>query len=859
MKRLVYSPKAFVYIQTDEGFYNISDLVISGNVHRKINQVSTAEVTFKNPFKQFTKPGNPTFRPMDRITIFLQRIPGVPVQVFTGYLDEAPYFQMYPGTCTIKASCTLKRLMFTYFDPGVPFMMAFMNKYGWTLGPDGMLNKAHKGSGSITVDQAQGSSIAQLLFAVLRHIGGWTGNREVFIDELPTQIVTRLTRIYDVLAKEEKEALDDFEQFLKEYIGTSSQGDGGGDVDLANISLDKLTSEQNEVLDTLMSVADSMNASEKFCLAAISTGIVEANLTNPSGGDLSGTPGAPATRKSAGWRQETEASYPGVDRTNIKESARRFYNECKQLDKGQSAAELAADVQRPAEQYRGRYAEHMAEAKKLYKQYMDKKGDKESETSSGPRDSGPSNNDQEKSGGDKKRDSGAHNNSSGRVHPVGKKFGKSGAYGEDRGDHQHAGEDYPAPEGTPVYAATDGTVHTFPNSTTGYGNYIDVDGGSVWTRYGHLSKIVASDGDEVKAGDLIGKVGSTGHSSGPHLHFEVRSSESFGFQGTVDPSQWLEGSANPDGSSDAPESGDASGGTADALTASKAGGILTTFNIGQGFDQAESLLLQGDKSLMNDQPLLPFVEELCKGSMRNFMSMPDGSFYAFHPDYFGSYSGKPYWQINDIEVMEGGIQLSDDALATHIYVTGDWLGGGNAEDIALKLQTHGVVNILNAGAADFLNIDPHAARTNNDDSKTKGKKGTKEADLEPFLGDPDSAIEFLKRYGARPHVENPPFIRSHLFETFYAFQLFMLMWARQFLTTFTFTFMPELYPGGIVAFPEHGVQMYIDEVHHTFDYSSGFTTQANLSAPAAMPFADKGTAAISRGMVRGGVLATRDD
>jgi hypothetical protein len=62
----------------------------------------------------------------------------------------------------------------------------------------------------------------------------------------------------------------------------------------------------------------------------------------------------------------------------------------------------------------------------------------------------------------------------------------------------------------------------------------------------------------------------------------------------------------------------------------------------------------------------------------------------------------------------------------------------------------------------------------------------------------------------------------------------MQAWARQFLTPFELTFMPELYPGGKVGFPEHGLQMYIEEVTHTFDYESGFTTAAQMSAPAAM-------------------------
>jgi hypothetical protein len=85
-----------------------------------------------------------------------------------------------------------------------------------------------------------------------------------------------------------------------------------------------------------------------------------------------------------------------------------------------------------------------------------------------------------------------------------------------------------------------------------------------------------------------------------------------------------------------------------------------------------------------------------------------------------------------------------------------------------------------------------------------------------------------------------------MFETFYAFTQFQLLWSRQFLTDFQFTFMPELYPGGVVAFPDHGVRCYLDSVTHTFDYEGGFTTQATLSAPAAHGH----EAAVSHGMIK---------
>ena len=90
-------------------------------------------------------------------------------------------------------------------------------------------------------------------------------------------------------------------------------------------------------------------------------------------------------------------------------------------------------------------------------------------------------------------------------------------------------------------------------------------------------------------------------------------------------------------------------------------------------------------------------------------------------------------------------------------------------------------------------------------------------------------------------------IRSHYFETFLAYQLFCLMWSKQFLTTFELTFMPELFPGGLVAFPEHGIQCYVDEVNHTGDYESGFRTLAALSAPAALK---NGNQNVTQAMIR---------
>jgi len=97
-----------------------------------------------------------------------------------------------------------------------------------------------------------------------------------------------------------------------------------------------------------------------------------------------------------------------------------------------------------------------------------------------------------------------------RVHPV---LG---------GRRAHKGIDLPAPTGTPIHATADGTV-AMADWFSGYGLYVQLEhGGAMETRYGHMSRIAVAAGQTVHKGDVIGYVGSTGRSTGPHLHYEVR-------------------------------------------------------------------------------------------------------------------------------------------------------------------------------------------------------------------------------------------------------------------------------------------------------------------------------------------------
>ncbi|CAN5319749.1 hypothetical protein BH09PSE1_BH09PSE1_29110 [soil metagenome] len=105
---------------------------------------------------------------------------------------------------------------------------------------------------------------------------------------------------------------------------------------------------------------------------------------------------------------------------------------------------------------------------------------------------------------------------------INSKFGLRRLGGEP-GARQHKGVDIAAPQGTSVYAAAEGRVLRIGYDPAGYGNFIEMrHPNGMTTLYGHLSRVDVASGDRVAPGGRIGLVGSTGYSTGPHLHFEVR-------------------------------------------------------------------------------------------------------------------------------------------------------------------------------------------------------------------------------------------------------------------------------------------------------------------------------------------------
>lgn len=851
MQRLVYTPKVYAFVKRNTGeIIDISRYITSGSVNRRTNAVSSAQITLRNPKMIFTTPdafNQTTFLPMDPITIFLKRLKDRPVRVFTGFLDKTPYLQLYPGVITINASCTLKRLLYTFFDPALPYTQSFFVAYGWIPNTNGTwfstdaLNdwQSHANQDLATVngsaDQNVDSSISNLLFSTMRYIGRWNPD-QILVEKLPKDLFNRLAYMSQQFEKENDQAYDEMKELLKRIIG---QGDyTGANSTAGDISVDQYN---GDVAEVVYKVGQSLKMSRQALIAAFMTGINESGMRNLNSGD--GT--------SVGWRQEIDSYGSVEERMNVPHSAERFYNEIKAYMNGDnpaaaarrgpysstmSAGWVADAIQRPAN--RDVYGDNptlRASAETLLRKVEQKVA-----TATGTPVPAAQPVDTTVSGDGSTKDTTSIRDKIVQLAQASlttssgfSRYSESGTPNltdptpaEGRTDcsqwvaaiYSKAGAPFPGADTTEMLSKGTATTSPKPGDLLCSPTHVELYVGNGRT-IGHGSPPI--DYDSVAA--------VRGRDSG--MRFITYPGLGDAFTGQPDESGIVDngGAANNDAGAGA------------------AGAFFGTLDLPSVYDQFAAIQLSGDKSLMNDKPLLPFIQQMCEASLREFMSTPDGKFFAFYPDYFGEMNHRPpYWEIDDIEVLDGGIDLSDDALVTHMYVIGDTINPLGADidvpNVLNSVFTSGVVTIFNAFMSDAV-IDRSDTEASANAKRTAAQLAQQAAQgTQPLPGKDDprgldiildraDAVAFLQRYGARPMVDNMPMVKHAWFEMFLAYQRFMLSWSKQFESTFTFTFMPELFPGGKVGFPDHGLQMYIEEVTHSFDYESGFTTQATLSAP----------------------------
>jgi hypothetical protein len=275
------------------------------------------------------------------------------------------------------------------------------------------------------------------------------------------------------------------------------------------------------------------------------------------------------------------------------------------------------------------------------------------------------------------------------------------------------------------------------------------------------------------------------------------------------------------------------------ISTSAAFSTLTSFP----FDLVGSSFLIGDKSLMNDVPIMQGVEQLSKGSMRHYMSLPNGMFCAFYPDYFGQFGRTPYMSIDDVEITDLNIVLNDESIVTHMYVNGNTTNPLNPSVNQIdQVLSVGVITIDDVFQKNGLNFISNPGQATGIQTAAEGSTPTiSNVDLQNaatpentpqfYDGIGAEAKAFLETYGTRPKVLNEPLIRSPWFEFVTAYNEFAYNWTMHTATTVGLVFMPELIAGGLITLADHGINMYVEAVTHTWNYETGFETSAYLSAP----------------------------
>jgi len=918
IRRLVYPPKVWIFVKNiHEEIIDLTEYCVGGEVKRLLNQASSAEIRLRNPEKIFTaSPGKyAAFHPMDPIVIFMERFPGLHVQVFTGYLDSTPYLQLFPGIVTLKATCTLKKLMFTYFQMAQQYTLEFFKHFGWNLTANGVIGpnqgglvesalemnetkkwekelkeKKSNGQPKLTQEEFQKKKTAQLeaakaielntqlaggegtkkispkaipfseeagakasndgsfskiVWALLYYIADWRDNN-IYVEAMPASVPKLISALWANFENAgHKAAKEDLEAFWTALIGPASQGSGG----MGSIhELGEPKGEKN-VVPIMAAIAEENNVPPAF---VINTSLNECSF-NPNkweeGAELS-----------IGWFQWNFGSVKDQAKGNstpysFASSSSYTLKQAKDIGVATAVFCQAAKVKRPktppeseweewAKEVQGsegypKFAETLPEVKRWISQYAKPETQSKGGTSAGNKnlvkgELGEEPEEQQRGSTDKSGKPTKKETHAEALEDAAEKIAaKHYPYVWD-GGHTKAGEpsmgngeDEGAPLG-PGYDCSGAVTAVLslagykvsPMGSTEYMTWGEAGPDpkgriTIYANSDHVFMKVGK-GEKYFAASTAGHPDNAENNKGARL-LTAPDGEISLFTQRHPPGLEKEASVELTGASQETTAG-AGSESANISGTATAASFLSNIQFPSVEEREAAYVLGGQSSLMNSMPVMNMVQQVCEASLRSFQSLPNGDFYAFYPDYFGEFGHREvYWEIKNIEILSGEIELNDQTLVTHAFAIGNttW-----PADVPL-------INEVNAGVMTiFEAFTPGILFKKNKSEITGREPGSKNAQSEK-----EEAIAFLQRYGARPLKYEAPTVYSSLFETLLSYQQFLLAWARQFKTTFLFCFMPELFPGGKVGFPEHGIKMYVESVTHTWDLEDGFRTNAELLAP----------------------------
>lgn len=240
----------------------------------------------------------------------------------------------------------------------------------------------------------------------------------------------------------------------------------------------------------------------------------------------------------------------------------------------------------------------------------------------------------------------------------------------------------------------------------------------------------------------------------------------------------------------------------------------------------ESYLLKGSDTglnMANDKPAIDYVDSCCKASMRAYMSLPDGSFAAFVPDWFGKmFPDSKYHNVIDIprhEVMKFKADFDKSSYVSHLFLTTnealpDPYGLGitsGLNDLMKLLTSSGTVTMQYQGANLLKLMDISSTGLDQND--------------------PDALNKLMQRWGVSVKRESDEYIQNAQLTAISALYRFLQYWANCFTSTMQLTFRPEIMPGLRLHFADAGMTLYVKSVQHSWNATSGGTTNVTVVSP----------------------------
>jgi hypothetical protein len=842
MAVFVYAPGIKVYISTqNNGIVDVSNDLTQGTMVRRSDGVSTFSFTLQNPFRKYSG----VFTPNDRIICMMKRVSWV--RVFTGYMNQVPLVTAWPSSVQLTASCSLKRLQYWFWDPGLP---ASQNMVAQAMA---------------SAKNADDGGTAAAVQAVLQNVVGWPA-ANVHIAGMPQGWSTWAYKIAQEI-KADAAGADALAQAFYAALGAGGIVGGvtGGGVTVPSGTLkagtfagQALTAAQTAVATTIYNVVMQMGGTANDAVVAIMTAYQESRLGANEGSSASAI-GVFQQNPADGWgtaAQLANSTYAAqaFTKTLLKLTSRSTMTDAQQ----------AQAVQRSAYADGSPYAQWQPMATAIVTKLS------AAGSSSAANIPSSAANSATKTG----KATGAQ--------LLGTALNLVNSYSVPYQEGNDSAYSVAVPTLLDcssftqwVYYHATGSIGSMPRTSEAQSSWVTVISAQTALNTPGALLFYGSPGSsshvEVSCGTGNNSVGA--HTTGTYASVTgagvYSNANPYGFAfGGLAPGIDYSGTTGATAAyKSVPANGAAlaAGSPASASASSSVspssqlanGGLQVTpastqpwYNPADPFDalfgsspwlptfDSDSMniaeILTGPRALMADSPLLPYIKNLFGSCMRSYCSAPNGDLIAWFPDYYGIWGTAAVMQIESIELQDFTVYWDDANLVTHQFVVAAPaqqidLGSGQVseisitsstgdqsipEDLLFAMTTMGIASIdIPAIMYALFGLDPTTAAA---------KKFTDYV---------------YKRFGARPDLEQLPGLVGPQGEFFAALFLFMRSWAYQYDADVPMTFMPELWPGMLLQVPDFSFQAYVTTVTHSFQMGEGgfFNTTANIAAPARIP------------------------